>query len=67
MVRKQASDFYANLRAVESATAGEVLFGHRFPNKSMFWKAIRNEKRRTLNALGWRTAPIDQGLSGYAF
>jgi len=59
MGRKQASDFYATLRAVESATAGEVLFGHRFPNNTMFWKTIRNEKRRTLSALGWRTAPID--------
>jgi len=55
---KKASAFYATLRAVKSATAGEDLFGHRFPNKTMFWKAIRNEKRTTLRALGWRAAPF---------
>jgi len=36
MGRKQAGDFYETLRAVESAPAGEVLFGHRFPRKTMF-------------------------------
>jgi len=36
MGRKQAGDFYETLRAVESATAGEVLLGHRFPSKTMF-------------------------------
>jgi len=56
--RQQANDFYATVRAIESACDGQGPVGLRFPNKTIFWKAIRNEKRRTLEALGWRTVPI---------
>jgi len=56
--RNQANDFYATVRAIESACDGQGPAGLRFPNKTPFWKAIRNEKRRTLKALWWRTVPI---------
>ena len=56
--RQQANGFYATLRAMESACDGQGPVGLRVPKKTLFWKAIRIEKRRTLEALGWRTGPI---------
>jgi len=56
--RQQTNDFYAVLRAVERDAGGDEALAERFPSKTAFWKAIRNEKRRTVEALGWRSVPI---------
>ena len=56
--REQANNFYAVLSAVERGAGGGAPFAERFPSKTAFWKAVRNEKRRTVEALGWRSAPI---------
>jgi len=58
MSSNEARNLYVILRAVKTADGpyGEV--GGHFPIKTAFWKAIRNEKRRTLEALGWRTVPL---------
>ncbi|OSX76067.1 hypothetical protein BU14_0208s0025 [Porphyra umbilicalis] len=56
--REQAINFYAVLSAVERGAGGGAPFAERFPSKTAFWKAVRNEKRRTVEALGWRSAPI---------
>jgi len=58
MSRNEASNLYVILRAVETAAGPDGEVGGRFPSKTAFWKAIRNEKRRTLEALGWRTVPL---------
>jgi len=55
---EQANNFYAVLSAVERGAGGGAQFAERFPSKTAFWKAVRNEKRRTVEALGWRSAPI---------
>jgi len=55
--REQTNDFYSFLSAVERGSGGGEPFAERFPSKEAFWKAVRNEKRRTVEALGWRSAP----------
>jgi len=56
--RQQTNDFYSVRRAVERDAGGDEPLAERFPSKTAFWKEIRNEKRRTVEALGWRSAPI---------
>jgi len=56
--REQTNNFYAALSAVERGAGGDEPFAERFPSQNAFWKAVRNEKRRTVEALGWRSAPI---------
>ena len=41
--RQQTNDFYATVRTFESAFDGQGPVGLRFPNKTLSWKAIRNE------------------------
>lgn len=52
--RIEIYDYYGVLCATERAARGSTPFKDRFKTKSAFFRAIRNEKRRTLKYLGWR-------------
>lgn len=63
--RNEVCDFYGVLCAVEEASGGGKPIKDRFPTKSAFVQAIRNEKRRTLRYLGWRQVSHISGGQRY--
>lgn len=52
--RIEIYDYFGVLCATERAARGSNPFKDRFKTKSAFFRAIRNEKRRTLKYLNWR-------------
>lgn len=63
--RIQIHDLHGVLCATENETGGSTPFRARFPSKTGFYKAIRQDKRRTLRHLRWAEVRHKDGEKQY--
>lgn len=65
MTRREQAAHHQDLRATEKAANGATPLADRFPSKTSFVEAVRNEKRRTLKAMGWREVQVVENGRSY--